>query len=72
MPGVCPLFGLVVSQGPPVVETENESGPLKEVIFRLCEPEEVRPPYVNVNDVGLAVSMPAVAVAFTVRLTVVV
>jgi hypothetical protein len=39
VPGVLPLVGLAVSQGPPDVETEYRSFVLVAITLRLCDPE---------------------------------
>ena len=43
VPGVLPVVGLAVSQGPPEVDIEYETRPPEWVILRLCDPD-VEPP----------------------------
>ena len=39
VPGVLPVVGLAVSQGPPEVDIEYETRPPEWVILRLCDPD---------------------------------
>jgi hypothetical protein len=40
-PGVVPLMGVTVSQGPPVVETAYVSCPPVDAMASFCDPEEM-------------------------------